>query len=501
MSDVRGRRMLVNIATHVAARGVAMALLLATMAVLVRWRGEAETGLLFLAFNLQGFFVLAGLGLPGALVRALASAQGAGDWHRVGALAASATIFYAIVGAATATVLGLVAWLGMGAFALAPHEVEPARHLIAMTAAWALVWWPAQVLGQVLAGLRLFPQLGAATTVQSLVGQGALLLAALAEAPIEVLYAAFLSGHLVGFAMQATFVTVYARELHWRWSDARWSTLRPLMATSLWLLAFAMSGLVIQQTDVVLLAMFVSTGAVAIYTVLATPMMAVRELDGLVMGAALPSAAEAGSARDAAFLRRLALDGSRVHASIMLGLIAAAMGTAYPALHVWMGPTMADHAPLCRVLLATYAWVVGFNVLASILIGTGSLAGLGKYALASSLLNLGLSAALVVPLGLWGVVIGTVGTHALLAPWLVGLYRDVAPMPMGRYLARVLAPIHALGAAMAGVFWVLSWSLGPEPSPAMAVGVVVLAGVLCPTVMVAVCAPGAWALAMGRARG
>lgn len=489
----RGRRLARNIAFHATARGAALALMLVSLAVLVRWRGDDETGLLFLAINLQGFFVLAGLGLPGAVVRALASAQGAGDWRRVGALVASAAMFYAVVGVATAGALALLAWGGMGAFALEPHEVEPARRLVGITAAWALVWWPAQILGQSLQGLRLFGPLGLASAVQALASQGALLGAALIGAPLEVLYVAFLAGQLLGYVVQAVVLRVAAPRLRLSLVGAGWATLRPLVGTSLWLLATAVAGLLIQQTDVVLVAMFVSSGAVAVYTVVATPMMAVRELNGLVMGAVLPSAAEAGGARDVAFLRRLALEGSRAHGALMLGVIAAAIGTAYPALHVWMGPAMAAHAPLCCLLLAAYAWSVGFTVLGHILMGTGELRGLGLFSLASAGVNLALSLALVGPLGLWGVVLGTVGAYVLLAPWQVALFRAVSPVPMGEYLARVLAPQYAVAAGLATMFGVWSWSLGPAPHPALAVGVVLVAGVVCPAVMVLVFAPGLWA--------
>lgn len=494
----RSSRLALNIAINVAVRGATLALMLVTLAVLVRWRGKAETGLLFLVFNLQGFFVLAGLGLPGAVVRAVATAQGAGDWRRAGALVTSAGMFFAVVGVLTALVLGLLAWGGMGAFSLEPHEVEPARRLIAMTAVWALLWWPAQILGQSLQGLRLFPQLGAATAVQALVGQGAMLVAALARAPLEVIYAAYLGGQVLGYGVQAVALARGAPRLRPTLRGAGWATLRPLAGTSVWLLASALAGLLIQQTDVVLLAMFVSSGAVALYTVIATPMMAVRELNGLVMGAVMPSAAEAGGGRDDVFLRGLALEGSRLHVAVMVGLIAAAAGTAYPALHVWMGPAMAANAPLCRLLLGAYAWSVGFTVLGHILMGTGRLRGLGLYSLASAAVNLALSLALVGPLGLWGVVLGTVGAYVLLAPWQVALFASVSPVPMGEYVARVLAPVYGIGAALAGVFWVWSWSLGPEPAPALAVLVVAAAGVICPLVMVAVCAPAGLRRLVGR---
>lgn len=459
----RGRLLLGNILSNALLRALSMVATLVALRFSVDAWGQSRYGVFSLATNLLGYSTLLGLGIPGALLKHVAECRATGDWRRMSIFVSSSLGFYFGVGLLSACALAGVALWGTHWFRLEPGDVELARRLLLLTAAWSLISWPAQVYGQALMGMQQFRRYNIAGGIQILLFSAASITLALARIGIEALLLALAASQLVAFAMNRRDIAKVAPEL--RISPAAFSAtaLRELLSFSAWMLVISMSGMIVAQTGQTLLGLFVSTAAVTLYGILSTPVQAIQQVNILVLSALLPAVSEASAARDTAFLESLVFRGTRAAMAVTIGLIAVAIGAAAPALHVWMGPEAASQAPLCMAMLAAYAYAAGLSVVGQTLIGSGAVRLVGCFALAASAVNV-LSGLYLVPRwGIGGVVAAMVLSYLTIAPLSLPMYFRRLGYSLGRFAVTVLLRVYP-AAILAGI--AVRWStnlLGEEP--------------------------------------
>jgi O-antigen/teichoic acid export membrane protein len=170
----------------------------------------------------------------------------------------------------------------------------------------------------------------------------------------------------------------------------------------------------------------------------------------------VPIASGLSARADAAGLRRLVLDGSKLLGALCLPCVVGIFALAEPLLVHWIGPEEADAAPLVRLFLSYLLFWPFMQVGWNALIGqdrVGPLAWIGALAIVA---NLGLSLWLVARMGLAGVIVATVVTNAVAFAGHLRLQLAAFDLGLGRFLRHVVAPNAVAAAAAAGAVLALS---------------------------------------------
>jgi O-antigen/teichoic acid export membrane protein len=150
--------------------------------------------------------------------------------------------------------------------------------------------------------------------------------------------------------------------------------------------------------------------------------------------------ASASLRREAAVLRDMFVRGSCYAMAVALPVEVAAFIFAKPLLLSWIGPAAAPAVGAVR-LFAAYGVLQSTNNVASTMIyGVGRIRLPLAVNTAATLLNLGLSIALVRPLGFSGVIVGTLLANGLAWPLLVWYYLRVFDCSLSTWSRRLVGP-------------------------------------------------------------
>ena len=182
-----------------------------------------------------------------------------------------------------------------------------------------------------------------------------------------------------------------------------------------WMFANALSSLVIEQTDRLVIGLFVSVVAVTQYSAAWKLYMLVYSICTTMVYAVGPVAANLNARGDLEALQRLWSRTTKYSVAVAwpmgwsLGLCAG------PLLSLWLGSEFARHHDVVQVLVVYFLISahnhVGFSILTAMR-RVGPI--VRRYSLPQAVLNLGLSLVLVKPLGILGVALGTVAPLVIL---------------------------------------------------------------------------------------
>lgn len=426
--------------------------------------GQDQYGVYVLATSMLGYFTLLGMGMPGAMLKYIADAKARNDVDEMGRLASTAITFYLFIGAIVAVTLIGIALFGLSLFEIRPQDIDTARRVLIMTGVWSLLSWPMQVYGQVLKGLQEFHRHNLGALAQTFFINATYIALALIAAPVEMLVIVLALSQLLQLALNRISLQRLEPDLQIKLGHSTSQTFRKIFAFSIWMIFISLSGLVIQETDQTLLGIFVSTASITMYTVLATPLMVIRQMNSLVISAVLPAVAEAATAKDDNFVTELLIRGSRLNLLVINGLLVSAIVMAEPALYVWMGAEYAANAAMCQLLLLTYSIGVPFVVVANSIIGKGDVKAISLLGLITAAINLAISVILVQKYGLLGVILGTTISYIIMAPVNAVIFFKILKQPFMPFLTRVMAPVYATNWLLGTAVWFgLVQLLGGEP--------------------------------------
>jgi O-antigen/teichoic acid export membrane protein len=139
-------------------------------------------------------------------------------------------------------------------------------------------------------------------------------------------------------------------------------------------------------------------------------------------------------------LRDLFVRGSCYSTAVTLPFAVAGFVFARPLLISWIGLRAAPAIGATRLFLLYEALQSVQNVGSTMVLGIGKIRLQAIVLGLATLLNLGLSIALVHPLGISGVVAGTLIANGLAWPILLGYYLKIYDCPLATWLRRVVAP-------------------------------------------------------------
>jgi O-antigen/teichoic acid export membrane protein len=390
---------------------------------LLRRLGTGEYGVWLLAttFTLSQGLGLTDLGLRQTGVRFIAQVAAADDVGRLNRVVSSLLAMSASIGiVVSAGIVVATSWL-IDVFGVTADLQQAATAAFILVGVQSLVDLCSGAFLAVLEGFQQYLLLriadvggralwGGATVVVVLLGHGVRAIAAvsLVVAVLTLGYSIW-AAHLIRPDMRVSRHRVDAR------------TSRELLGYGAWFSVIRVAGVIYGQMDRIIVGSAIGIAAVARYDV----PYKIHAISALVLAlapsAVMPASALLQAQGDDDRIRSLYLRGSRYAVAMCTPFAIAAMIHARPLIRTWIGSAeFASLADEARVFLL-YPLFVSFHVIGvTMLVGMGRIRVLATLAMMSAAINLIVSIALVAPLGLMGVIVGTQVAYASVwIPYLV----------------------------------------------------------------------------------
>lgn len=450
------RRIVVNTLANGVAQISGMLTALVFMKFLVNGFGAEHYGLYLLATSIAGYAGLLDLGVGASVTKMTAESHAQGDHERAGRVVSTAVAFYVVVGIVVAAIMVVLAMNTATAFKVTPDGARLLTNLLLAAAVWSLWAWPASTSVSVLAGHQRYTQTSAITLAQ-IAGNIVVTIAVLVahEGPLLLM----VGNYGVSFLASLAQVALAKRAL----GDVRLSPRLVDKATFRTVFSFAWAVfaiqictvIVYQQTDRLVLGVFLGATAVALYEAAGKFQGLVSQLVTFSVSAVMPMASHLDAQGRQDTLRELFLRGTKYSLMLLNPVVIALIVIARPLLLVWLGPAFAAYAIAAQLLISHQVLTSGTAVGDSMILGLGQLKKRVPYAVAVAVLNLAISVTLVRTLGILGVVLGTLIPWLLDYPFHMRLILRTLDVPVGVWLRRTVLPTYPLLLLPALVAWAL----------------------------------------------
>ena len=480
------RRVMVGTASNYAGQIIAFASLFFLTPFILRHLGAATYGLWVLVSSIVAYGSVLDLGVWGAIIKYVAEYRARGEADTARALLATALRLYTLFGAGVLALAAMAALLMPPLFGIAPDQRPLASQLIMLMGVGVGVSLPGLMPLSVLRGLQRYDVVSVIEISATLTTTAATVLGLLLGGGVLAVVAANLLGLAVMALGGAWGVQRLAPAYQFGWRGADRRLARQIITYSWPLSVKDVAGRLQNRSDEITIGAFLPIASIAPYNVARRLSESTYVLTRQFMKVLLPLASELHAENDLGRLRRVFLLGTRVTLALALLIGLTLIVLARPILTAWVGPDYASAAGLVAILttasfLAAAQWPAG-----AVLQGMARHRVLAATALGSGLANLALSIALVRPLGVTGVALGTLlpalAEFAIILPYTLqrlGLngraalaevfWPALAPAALqavALYALRQfiqptgLLPVLAIAGLGAGIFALAYWRLG-----------------------------------------
>jgi O-antigen/teichoic acid export membrane protein len=378
--------------------------------------GPAAYGVWMLTASVTIHFSLLDLGFGSAFVRFVAQYRARANAQAINEIASTLFFLFAAVGAVSYLIAAAVAFNLDHLFRLTPEQAETGKWLLLILGAHVAMTFPFSIYGGVVNGFQRY-------NVNSLVAIACSVLVALIN--ITVLSAGL--GLLVlvfsTTAVKLAFFFVYRANAHRiypalqiRPSLVRRGRLREVMGFSVYTLLLDIGYRLSYQLDQLVIGSFLGTTAIAVWAPPTRIATATQQLTNQMNPVLFPTIVAHDAAAQTSRLQQILLQGTRLSLATVLPVAVPLVALAGPIIHVWVGrelPQMSGAVPVLQVLALVTVIRVGAGTATTFLKGANRHQLLAAASVATGIANLALSVALVRPLGLTGVALGTLIPLAL----------------------------------------------------------------------------------------
>lgn len=476
------RRLIVNTLANIGAQGVSSLVALVTLPLMLGAFGPVVYGTFLIASSVVGLAAVFDFGVGITTVREVAAHVGAdGDDHdSLGETVTASAALYTAMGVIVATILFILGWYAGDIFKVDAPQVGLLRSMLWLYAGAQLVVWPFSAARHTLAGLQRYTSIMWVTVGTTLAnalaviyilmsGEGPLVLSAI-YVTVSVV-AAFATGLLARRALpSAAHPSVSVRDIR--------SSINPMRARQMVELGLPIFTIQIaafigrQQTDRLVLGVFVGVAAVALYEVAAKLGTLVAQLIDLAISAILPYVSGLEAAGDQERIKFAFLYGSRYIGLAVLPIVALLVAWAPQIVEVWVGDALGVNVGTSvvamRLLVLSQVGAALYMVIDPIMVGKARLRGWATLAVSLAIVNLVLSVAVVGRYGIVGVAGATLFASLLEWPFYMRFISTHAGVTMREWAAHAVVPAGLVTVGVAAACWVISsafslttlWSLG-----------------------------------------
>jgi O-antigen/teichoic acid export membrane protein len=406
--------------------------------------GAAAYGLWMLTASITAYFSILDLGYGGALTKFVAQYRARRDPTALNEILSTIFHVFAAFGSLAYAIAIVMAVFLDRVFHLGPDQAHVGRIVLLVTMLNVSAGFAFSVFGGVINGFQRYDLNSAVSIVTTIV-----------TAIVNV--AVLLAGYgLVALVCATTIVRLAAYwvyrgnayrvfpQLHLSPRLFRRERLRELTSFSVYMLLIDWARKLNYALDTVVIAMFMTTTAVAIWSVGQRVVEAEVRLTIQLSDVLFPAVVDHDVSRRADRLVAILLVGTRLSLATVLPISTALLLLARPLVLAWVGPAFSGSVAVLQLLAIVVIFRVGNATAATLLKGAGGHRFVAIVNIATGIVNVVLSVLLVRPLGLVGVALGTLVPVAISGAFIV--------FPAG--CRRVGVP---LGAAVRQAVWPAVW--------------------------------------------
>ncbi|MGE3275505.1 MAG: oligosaccharide flippase family protein [Vicinamibacterales bacterium] len=369
--------------------------------------GAAAYGLWMLTASVTVYFSVLDLGFSNGLVKFVAQYRARRDAQALNEILSTIFFVFTTLAVITYLIAAAVA-LNLGTlFSLTPAQVELGRAVLLIISVHVATGLAFGVFGGVINGFQRYDLnnlVGMASTLVTAAVNVAVLLAGYGL--IELVAATTIVRVLTYWAYRANAYRVFPG-LHVRASLVRKARLREIAPFSFHMFVIDWANKLNYSVDVLLIGALLNTTAVAVWTVAQRLTDAALRLTNQLSQVLFPTVVdnEAASRRDR--LRAILVVGTRLSLAMILPIGGTLILMAGPLVRAWVGSNFADSVLILQVLTLGVIARVGAATASTVLKGTDRHQLVAGTNVATAVVNLSLSVALIGPYGLTGVAVGT----------------------------------------------------------------------------------------------
>jgi O-antigen/teichoic acid export membrane protein len=408
---------------------------------LIHQLGLEAYGVWALALTLTfagGYASLSELGIEGATVRYVAESSADRDFAALNRTVCTSLAVLCVMALAIALLVSALAQPLALLFSVPPHLRDASTACFALAGGQLLFELPARAFVAVLEGTQNFVvyqsvELGRALAQAAMyvlvllegwgiVGLGV----ALAVSSFATLVAYWILAHRAVTGLRATPLGAHRAELS------------RLVRFGGGVLSLRLVSTVYNQMDRVIVSIALGPRPVGLYEIANKVNLGAATVSSVSVSALVPAAASLR--RDATLLRDMFVRGSCYTTATALPFAVALLIFAKPLLLTWIGPSAVPATGAVRLFAAYEILQMVNNVGSTMIYGVGRIRLPLMINTMATLLNLGLSIALVHPLGFQGVIVGTLVANGFAWPVLVWYYLRVFDCPLRMWMRRLVIP-------------------------------------------------------------
>jgi O-antigen/teichoic acid export membrane protein len=430
-----------NVTTRYLAIAVEMVVGLGVLPFNIAHLGKAAYGLWMLTASVTAYFSVLDLGYSGALVKFVAQYRAKRNARALNEILS--TMFFLFVGFGVAIyVTAILLSLSMGRlFHLTPEQAQVGRIVLLVISVNVAVGIAFSVFGGVINGFQRYDLnnvVGAATSIVAAAVNVVVLL--LGYGLVELVIATTTVRLLAYGIYRANAYRVFPG-LQLRLSLFSRARLREVTTFSVYMALIDWAFKLNYSVDALVIGACLNTSAVAVWSIAQRIAETTQRLTNQLNEVLFPAIVDNDTTHRADRLQQIFLVGTRLSTATAIPVGGALMLLARPLIHAWVGPGFEESILILRLLAFTVIVRVSNATAGTLLRGAGAHRLVAFVNIATSIVNLTLSVALVFRLGLAGVALGTlipVCLSAMLILFPAGCRR--VGLSVGSAFARALWP-------------------------------------------------------------
>jgi O-antigen/teichoic acid export membrane protein len=369
--------------------------------------GPSAYGLWALTASVTIYFSVLDLGYGGALVKFVAQYRALRDRKALNEILSTLFVVFTGAGLATFAATAVVAWQFDRVFNVQPDQVETGRRLLLFIGAFVAIRFALSIYGGLVYGFQRYYLNNGISIATSLAAAGvnvAVLSSGYGLVPLVALTTVVRIVALGGFAWTAYRVFPGLQVDPRLFRRAR---LREATGFSVYMLVLDWSSKLNYSADALVIGAFLSTSAVAVWTVGQRLAEVVARITNQLNDALFPLVVDSDAVQQTARLQQLVLEATRLSLALAVPVCLGVAMLAPAIIEGWLGRSFGESAIVARLLLSVVLIKVGCAGATSVLKGAGHHRLLAFTNATTAIVNVLMSIALIKRFGLAGVAVGT----------------------------------------------------------------------------------------------
>jgi O-antigen/teichoic acid export membrane protein len=419
--------------------GVILALVLTPF--LIDSLGTDGFGVWALALSLSflgGYASLTDLGIETSAARYVAEARADGDTVAASEIASTTMAFFGIVALVAAPIVAALALPLTDLFDVGGDLRDDAAICFALMGAQLVFELPARAYFTLIEGAQRYDVFQLLEFARSLAQAGFFVAVLVADLGLPGLGAGLVASSALVLVLARFAARRIVPEVELGRRHASWTRFRTLFSFGGQYFAVRVMGTLYRQMDKAIVGLALGLRAVTFYEIANRIHQGAAMVQSVASSSLLP--ATAYLRRDRAALRELYLRGTTYAVAVGVPVVVSAFIFAEDLIRTWVGESLTEAAGSARLFLVFVAFVAVHAIGTSMIIALGQMRFVIATTAVFMIVNLAVSIALVEPLGVDGVILGTVVAQVVIwLPYTLRFFREF-DVTWSQWLRQVISP-------------------------------------------------------------